>query len=809
MKKFYCLLICFVLFIVPLKELSAFQKIVLNHNTIENKIGLNISVLEDKTRQYSIKDVVSKDIAKLFIPSDKEVLNYGFTDSAYWIKFDVVNPYNRSFNWLLEISYPMLDNIQLFIKTNHGYKMRRAGDHSSFNTREMDYTNFTFSLQSEPKAKNSYFIRFSTSSSMNIGLKIWSPEAYMKKINNEQIVLSAFFGSILMMIFYNLLLFASLRAVSYLHHVLFMSASTLFLFTLHGLSFKYLWSNSIWWTNNCLPVLIFICNISCVTFARSFLKTREETPLFDKILLAYIILNCIFIPLMLFFSYAVAIKTATFLAVLAALLPLTISIKLALPMRQAKFYLVAWSFLLFGITVYGLKSFGILPSNHITKYSMDTGLLLEIIFLSLGIGDQINTMKKERIKAQHAAMQVQQKAFEQQQKNAKEKESLEAQIRQTHKMEALGHLAGGIAHDFNNILTTITGYAELILMDKKIPSQAEEYLYYIISAGRRAESLILQILTFSQKSVTKNSDIQLQPIVIDTAVKEVCNFIKSTIPADIHLEQNIDSNFYLALTDPTNVHQVVMNLCTNAIHSMEKTGGRLSITLSTIQTEDMPTTTGQLLKGTYLEIIVTDTGEGIAPEIIDKIFDPYYTTKEQGKGTGLGLSTVHGIVKSYDGEINIKSEIGKGSTFKVYFPAEKPGANLKKEKLQESLKTKREDGKILFLDDEETITNIYGRLLKDKYGYEIETFNCPDDALEAYNPDIFNIIITDYKMPGMNGLKFAEKIKEKHSNAKIIICSGNPSSIKDKEEGYSVFKKPLTAGKLADIIQKTLNKENK
>jgi signal transduction histidine kinase len=808
MKIFIHILICTALFIIPSKELLASEPIVLNNNISEYKIGLNISILEDKNKQYSIENIMSEDMAKSFIPSNQETLSYGFTDSAYWIKFIVVNPYDKSFKWFLETSYPMLDSIQLFIKNNHGLEMRQAGDSGSFNTREISCRNFVFSLKSEPNTQNTCFVRFSTSSSMNIGLKIWSPEAYMKKISNEQILLSAFFGSILMMIFYNLLLFISLRVISYLHHALFMSASTLFLFTLYGLSFQYLWPNSVWWSDNCLPFLILLCNIFCVTFARSFLSIKKTTPPFDKILIAYVILNCVLIPLLLFFSYAIAIKAATFLAVLAALLPLTISIKLAIPMRQARFYLVAWSFLLFGITVYGLKTFGILPSNFITEYSMNTGLFLEMILLSLGIGDQINTIKKERISAQQQVILVQQQAFEQQQEDAKEKELLEAQMRQSQKMEALAHLAGGIAHDFNNILTTITGYAELLLMDGNSAKQKKEYLYYIISAGRRAENLILQILKFNQKGMTENSDIPLQPIVIDTAVKEVCNFIKSTIPAGIEIEQEIDSNSYQTLTDPTNIHQVVMNLCTNAIHSMEKNGGKLLIRLLTIETDEICTTTGQLPKGAYLEIAVTDSGEGIDPEIIDKIFDPYYTTKEHGKGTGLGLSTVHGIVKSYGGEINLISEKGKGSTFQVYLPATKPRKVLNKKNEQGSIIEWKEEVKILFLDDEKTITYIYDKLLKNMYNFKVETFNSPHDALKAYNPDIFDIVVTDFKMPKMNGLKFAKKIKEKNKAAIIIICSGNPSSIKDAGV-HAVLKKPLRAEKLADIIQKVMNKKNK
>jgi len=807
MKNLMIILISSVLLILPLKEIFASEEITLNNNIDEYKIGLNISVLEDKNKEYSIQDVVSEDIAKLFVLSDQEILTYGFTDSAYWVKFTVANPYDKTFEWLLETSYPMLDNIQLFIKNNQQYEIRQAGDLSPFNTRELDCRKFVFYLQSEPNTQSTYYVRFLTGSSMNIGLKIWSPEAYMKMISSEQIWISGFFASLLMMIFYNLLLFFSSRVMSYLHHVLFMSSSTLFLFTLYGLSFQYLWPNSIWWSDNCLPFLILFCNVFCATFARSFLDTKKTAPFYDRILVIYIGLNCILIPLLSFFTYALAIKAATLLAVLAALLPLVISIKLSLLMRQARFYLFAWSFLLFGITVYGLKSFGVLPNTFITEYSMNIGLFLEMIFLSLGIGDQINTIKKEQISTQLEIIRIQQQAFEQQQKNANEKELLEAQMRQSQKMEALAHLAGGIAHDFNNILTTITGYAELLLMGKNTAMQTEEYLHYIISAGRRAENLILQILSFNQKSVAEDSDILLQPIEISPTIKEVYNFIKRTLPAGIEIEESINSKPYQAQIDPTNVHQVVMNLCTNAIHSMEKNGGKLTINLSAIETEGMSTTTGQLPQGVYLEIAVKDSGEGIDPEAIDKIFDPYYTTKEHGKGTGLGLSTVRGIVKSYDGEMNIESKVGSGSTFKVYFPAQQHGKSQEKENLHKSAITLKKKVKILFLDDEKTITYIYEKLLRNMYGFEITTFNRPHDALKAYDPDVFNIVMTDYKMPRMNGLKFAEKIKEKNNAAIIIIFSGNPSSLKDADV-HAVLKKPLIAEKLADLFQKALSQQD-
>jgi PAS domain S-box-containing protein len=385
----------------------------------------------------------------------------------------------------------------------------------------------------------------------------------------------------------------------------------------------------------------------------------------------------------------------------------------------------------------------------------------------------------------------------------KEKEMLEAKMVQVQKMEAVGHLAGGIAHDFHNIISAISSNTQVLRMDKdSISVKNEKRFLNIIDACDRATSLINQILTFSKK----NKKDSFKPIKIDLIIKEVTRFIRNIIPITIEIEQDIDSQSFKILSDSTQIYQVLMNLYYNAIDAMEKTGGILKVALSPVEIEDMKIATGYLSKGDYVVLAVSDTGEGIPPEIINKIFDPYYTTKEQGKGTGLGLATVHGIVKSHGGEIEVRSKQGKGTIFQIYFPVTDKEEQ-KTEYDEDQIEIKGQ-GKILFVDDEEVITDSFGELL-DTLGFDVDTYVTPENALKRVKENLYDVIITDFQMPGINGVEFARKVREKDKRVKIIICSGDLSSITREEfnslDLYSIIQKPLEYGELAHLIQQAIN----
>ncbi|MCD4744183.1 MAG: response regulator [Desulfobacteraceae bacterium] len=386
----------------------------------------------------------------------------------------------------------------------------------------------------------------------------------------------------------------------------------------------------------------------------------------------------------------------------------------------------------------------------------------------------------------------------------KRQKNLEVQILQAQKLEAIGHLAGGIAHDFNNILTAISGNAKLLMMDKKsLPKKNQNSLINILSATDRAAALINQVLTFSrQKEET------LYPVRFDLILKEALRFIRSTTSTSIEIKTDINAGNYHILADSTQIHQVIMNLCTNAQYAMEDHNkGVIEISLSPVELNNFTGIAGNLLQGTFFELSVSDTGMGMVPEVLTKIFNPFYTTKGKEKGTGLGLSTVHGIVKSSGGDIKVESEVGKGTTFKIYFPVTD-----KAQYIETSIPHDRVEGQgnILLLDDENLITESFGELFSD-YGYTVDVFNSPEKALKAVseNSKRYDVVVTDFQMPKMNGLEFAKKVKNINNKIAIIISSGNIASISEEQakkvELHAIVQKPFDDDKLAQIIQDAIN----
>ena len=386
-----------------------------------------------------------------------------------------------------------------------------------------------------------------------------------------------------------------------------------------------------------------------------------------------------------------------------------------------------------------------------------------------------------------------------------EKEKAQARLVQAQKMESIGTLAGGIAHDFNNIMAIIVGNTELALDDVPKWNTAHSSLEEIKTASLRAKNIVKQLLSFSSKT-----DQKLQPIEIGMVIKDALKFLRSTIPTTININQDIQTTDEMILADPTQINQIIMNLCINASHAMEQTGGDLTVTVTKViwddnSAKDYP----ELKKGDYVKIIVSDTGPGIDPEIIDQIFDPYFTTKGVGKGSGMGLAVVQGIIISHEGAIAVDSKKGKGTKFIILFPltTEKP--------IVEAQTNKEIPGgneTILFVDDEISITKMVQRMFE-RLGYKVQTATTPQDALDrfALNPDHFDLVISDMTMPRMTGVKLSEKLMDIKKDIPIIICTGHSVLVdeeKAKELGLAAFiMKPIDMKETAQTIRKVLDRK--
>ncbi len=380
---------------------------------------------------------------------------------------------------------------------------------------------------------------------------------------------------------------------------------------------------------------------------------------------------------------------------------------------------------------------------------------------------------------------------------------LENQLRQAQKMEAVGTLSGGIAHDFNNILSAVLGYSELALLKAGDNVGLVRSIRQIHKAGQRATALVRQILTFSRKTIQEKTICRMSLIV-----KEALEMLRSTIPTTIEIKHKINCKGTI-LADATQIHQIVVNLCTNAYHAMRETGGILEIEL--LEKEILQKNIRDLMlePGKYVLLRVKDTGCGMDDEIMEKMFEPYFSTKMAEEGTGLGLSVVHGIVKGHGGEINAQSEPGKGSVFQIYLPLVEAPEKVKIDQ-EDEMPMAEGSETIMFVDDEDSLVEL-ARESFGECGYKIKTFENGEQALQAFQqkPYEYDLIVTDMNMPLLNGMDLAREVMRLRPSIPVVLCTGY-SKLINKEKAFKMgirgyLEKPLTMGRLMREVRSVLD----
>jgi len=385
-----------------------------------------------------------------------------------------------------------------------------------------------------------------------------------------------------------------------------------------------------------------------------------------------------------------------------------------------------------------------------------------------------------------------------------ERRRLETQLQQAQKMDAIGTLAGGITHDFNNILGAVIGYTELALIETEEGTKIREYLEEAVRAESRAKDLVHHILTFSRQAPAEQ-----KPVLIASIVTEALKLMKASLPATIGIRTHIEKESGTVKADPTQIHQVVMNLCANAAQAMSEDGGTLEVSLTPLEVE--PLFADQhpgMHPGSYVRFTVSDTGYGMTADVMERIFDPYFTTKEKGEGTGLGLSVAHGIVGKHDGVITVESEPGRGTTFRIYLP--RLNREAKNHEIKRALPTGCE--RILFVDDEPSLTDI-GKQILEHLGYQVTARTSSLEALDLFRsyPDQFDIVITDMTMPVITGDKLASHLLLIRPDIPIILCTGFSNRItQDRVDQLgirSLVMKPFTAYTLALAVREMLDHE--
>ncbi|SHO44384.1 hybrid sensor histidine kinase/response regulator [Desulfopila aestuarii] len=377
--------------------------------------------------------------------------------------------------------------------------------------------------------------------------------------------------------------------------------------------------------------------------------------------------------------------------------------------------------------------------------------------------------------------------------------NLERQLRHSQKMEAIGTLAGGIAHDFNNVLTPIMGYSEILRFKLMQSGEADkanlEFVEGILKAAKRAKKLVEQILTFSRSSEQKASLQYIHPIV-----KEVMKLMRVTLPSTITIKEQIDEQCGIVSVDPVQIHQILINLCTNSAHAMAGGHGTLSVTLASGGKDQ----DGQ----EWLRLSIADTGCGIQPELLDRIFEPYFTTKEKSHGTGMGLAMVHGIISRQGGRIEVSSEVGVGTTFDVYLPVTVAPTRI--DQVVSTSDLQRGSGRILLVDDEAQVVQVTGELLT-SLGYEVTGRTSPVAALSlvAENPEGYDLVLTDLTMPELTGVELSRKIRNVRKDLPVVLFTGYSDSVSREDAEEAGIKqycmKPVSLRELSKVIYTTLH----
>ena len=382
---------------------------------------------------------------------------------------------------------------------------------------------------------------------------------------------------------------------------------------------------------------------------------------------------------------------------------------------------------------------------------------------------------------------------------------MEQQLLQSQKMQAIGTLAGGIAHDFNNILAAMIGYTELCQMALPADGKHVEHLQRVLQAGQRARELVNQILAFSRQKDTDQKPVQFKLVVVETL-----KLLRASIPATIEFQEHIEPNTGIVMADPTRLHQIVMNLCSNAAQAMQETGGNLEVRLANYNIENSETPELLDLKpGPYIRLTISDNGCGMDADTVKRIFDPYFTTKKQGEGTGLGLSVVHGIVVGMQGVIKVYSEPGEGTTFQVYLPCIEADLDPSERPVHV---LPRGAEIVLLVDDEEYVLDMTRELLEG-LGYTVVSRTSGVEAFQAFqaNPQRFDLVVTDQTMPKLTGIDLAAKVKAVRSDIPVILCSGFSAGIAHRKLGttriQALLNKPVLKHELAAAVRTALDNQ--
>lgn len=686
-------------------------------------LGTSLQILEDKNGSYTPQTANS---SSQFVESQWETPNFGNTNSTYWVKMQIRNNSNNE-KLYLELGTPMWDTCNMYEVGESGPAyVETISSSQSFFSRNIKHPNPVFDLNIAPGKSKEYLLKLKTNELTIVPLILYEPISFLESSMIRELIAGIHIGVLMVMMFYNLFVYFSIKEETYLYYVLYILFIGLTQTTLFGYTFKYFWPNAEGFNNQVYIYFPALAGIFGIFFAKSFLNSTKTTPFLDKLLgLAIIPYGAAIVLRMLgfdIFSYRMIDVGGTAASVLAFLMALKLSIK---GNRPAKIFLLAWSILLVGLVLFSLRNLNILPYNIFTNYTMQLGTAIEVLILSIALADKINTLKRERESAQEEALNVSKEneriinnqniilektVDERTSKLQKSNEELNVTLNklrdaqglliESEKMASLGQLTAGIAHEINNpinfvssnisplqrdiydIMDVLTEYeklkdvtdpatlkAELERIDKFKEDLDIEYIKSeidLLLTGMKDGSLRTVEIVKGLKIFSRIDSHDLNVVNINEGLESTLVLLNNQINPDITLTKDL-GNLPDVQCYPGKLNQVFMNIITNAIHAV----------LDNPSPKEPPAiwVSTSLEDEHHVKISIRDNGTGIPEKVKSRIFEPFFTTKEVGKGTGLGLSIVFKIIEAHGGHIKLISEENKGTEFIITLPIKKEGLN--------------------------------------------------------------------------------------------------------------------------------------
>lgn len=801
---------------------SGKPQITLDKNVGSHLLGTHMEYLEDPTRQLSIAEVTSEKYSEKFIPYHNDTPSFGFTESAFWYRTEIINPYPERQNLILEETLPYIDSIELYIpdrKVAGGYIVKQAGDKKPFKEREIKHHSFLFNIVLEPNQNLPLYIRVESRAALMTPFTFWQKDLFKEHSDHMAFAFGLFYGILAIIVLYTFYLYLRMRDKNYLYFILFVSSVALTVSTSHGFSYMYLWPESTWLAERMQVVCISMIQLFGILFARNFLSTRLTLPRMDKVLFALVLLHSLIIMASFLVTDVIPLAKTTVLAIqfYAPLLFITGFLSWRLGNLAARFYLLAWTSSIIGSLITSFTLLNIFPYHFILLNAVSIGFLFDATLLSLALADRLYVLRQERDHAKQLAhdalLQAKDSLEEEVRKRTSELEEAkqEADIANQAKTQFLSNMS----HELRTPLNGILGFAELLLTDKEKPLSPEQVrnANIIHDSGKHLNALIDDILDISMIE-TGRLAINLETISFRDTLEESLVVI-STMAKNrkIQLFNATDSSLpHLVFADPLRLRQIVINLISNAV-KYSPTGSLVTVSITN--------TAAKIL------FSVKDNGSGIAEENLTLIFEPFTRLedkKNEVDGIGIGLSITRKLVEQMHGRIIVESIVGEGSTFSIELAEVQPASEMiqaekdavitpEEEPRRNSAESDEEPPLILYVEDNKANQVYVEHIFKRRPDLKLL---CSENgkagialALE-HKPDI---VLTDMLLPDISGLEVLKELRANRSTEKtpVIAVSANATEADLKQgeaAGFVAYlTKPLGINELLETIDNLLSSD--